>query len=212
MKGGNGHGCSRQPASTDSVVGADTHIVMVPSRHRLGSHADPRPRRSRARSRPTRRRTSQIEGSRGGSRRNRGHEQPIAPADARPGVSFQSPPANRGTVSQGSSDRHDQRQGRGPGRRSGAHLQRPDRPRHERHHLRRGDGDDRMTDFLGRGWAFPILPDAGGVLALRRRGRQRRAVAAAAAAPPPPGERVMRPTLRHGGAGASSSRLASEAT
>ena len=39
--------------------------------------------------------------------------------------------------------------------RPGAHLQRPDRRRHQRDHVRRRDGDDRMTDFLGRGWALP---------------------------------------------------------
>ena len=85
----------------DSVLGADTHIVMVPSRHRHCPHSDPRSRVlghvdvRRVTGRPHR-------GSRGGRRRNGGHEQPAARANA-PRTSFQSPPSNRGKVSQGSS-------------------------------------------------------------------------------------------------------------
>ena len=108
----------------DSVLGADTHIVMVPS----GTGSVPTPIPGHVFSGTLTSDASpdvQIEGSRGGRGRNRGHEQPIAPADAPRGV-VSVAAVKQGDGQPGLHDRHDQRQGCSSARRPGAHLQRPD--------------------------------------------------------------------------------------
>ena len=168
---------------TDKVAGSDTHIVLVPC-PAAGAPVPTSAARPRL-LRPDRLRHLRRRHDRGPARRDRRTRWPATrrrTCRSRRAPPSLEPPSNRGTVSARL------RRASTINGKAAARLGDPvrtcndprDRDAAQDHH-RREDGDDRMTDFPGRGVAFPLLPDAGGTLRLRRRRRRGGPVAAAAA-------------------------------